>query len=122
MKDSRVYLAQILECITKIKQYTKGGKEEFFKSTLTQDAVIRNFQVIGEASKRLSGDYRDKHPEIPWRTIIAFRNVLTHDYSNVSLEEVWRIIEEKLPQVKSSIKETLPPLAKLEEELAGEDE
>jgi uncharacterized protein with HEPN domain len=64
-KDPRVYLAQIPERIERILQYTAGGKEAFFADPLIQDAVIRNFEIIGEAAKRITETYREKHPSIP---------------------------------------------------------
>lgn len=66
-KDPRVYLAQILERIDRIIQYTAEGKEAFFADPLIQDAVIRNFEIIGEAAKRIPEEYRKKHSSIPWR-------------------------------------------------------
>jgi uncharacterized protein with HEPN domain len=79
-KDPRVYLAQILERIDRILEYTAEGKDAFFADGRTQDAVIRNFEVIGEAAKRIPGDYRENHPLIPWRALSGFRDVLIHQY------------------------------------------
>ncbi len=75
-KDSRVYLAQVLERIDRILGYTTDGKAAFFADTRTQDAVIRNFEVIGEAAKRIPDKYRKNHPSIPWRELAGFRDVL----------------------------------------------
>ncbi len=120
MKDPRPYLAHILECIRRIESYTATGKEAFLASLMAQDAVIRNFVIIGEATKRLPADYRRQHPEIPWRGMAAFRDVLTHDYEDVDLSEVWRVVETELPKAKAAISPLLPPLPKLEAELAGD--
>ena len=68
-KDPRVYLAQILERINRIREYTVEGKKAFFADPRTQDAVIRNFEVIGEAAKRIPDEYRKKNPTIPWREL-----------------------------------------------------
>jgi uncharacterized protein with HEPN domain len=76
-KDSRVYLAHILECAQKIQRYTKGGEKKFLKDAMTQDAVIRNFEIMGEAAKRVPETYRRRHPEIPWRLMAGFRDVLS---------------------------------------------
>ena len=120
MKDQRVYLAHMLECIERIQSYTSGGEAEFLASRLIQDAVIRNFQMIGESAKRVTDDFRDAHPEIPWKQMAGFRDVLIHDYLEVNRQQVWRVIEKELPSVKASIAGLLPPLDQLEAELAGE--
>ena len=122
MKDYRVYLAQILERIGRVEEFTKEGKKSFLRDILIQDAVIRNFEVIGEASKRLPAEFRNQYPDIPWRSIAAFRDVLIHVYDRVDLQEVWRIIKEELPPLKKAISAILPPLEELEREVAGEEE
>lgn len=119
-KDPRVYLAHILECIERIERFTRGGREDFFREVLIQDAVIRNVEIIGEAAKRVDDDYRATHPQIPWRGMTALRDVLIHQYEGVELGKVWAVVERNLPQLKQSIKEILPPLEQLERELAGE--
>jgi uncharacterized protein with HEPN domain len=121
-KDPRVYLAHIIECIQKIERFTQGGKERFLQDELIQDAVLRNFEVIGEAAKRLDETYRATHPEIPWRAIAGLRDVLIHQYEEVDRNKVWAIVEKDLPGLKQSIASLLPPLEELERELAGEEE
>lgn len=71
-KDPRVYLAHIIKCATRIRLYIASGEDGFQRDTIIQDAVIRNFEVIGEAIKRLPDDYRTAHPEIPWRVMAGF--------------------------------------------------
>lgn len=121
-KDPRVYLAHIMECIQKIERFTEGGKERFLQDELIQDAVLRNFEVIGEAAKRLDDVYRANHPEIPWRAIAGLRDVFIHQYEEVDLAKVWAIVEKDLPSLRQSIADLLPPLEQLERELAGEEE
>jgi uncharacterized protein with HEPN domain len=120
-KDPRVYLAQILERINRILEYTTEGKEAFFSDPRTQDAVIRNFEVIGEAAKRIPEEYRQKQPAISWRELSGFRDVLIHQYEGVSIAEIWRIIERDLETLRKAITTILPPLDELEREIAGDE-
>jgi uncharacterized protein with HEPN domain len=79
-KDQRVYLAHILECVQKIERFTTDGKSRFLNDVMVRDAVVRNLEVIGEATKRIDEAYRMAHPEIPWRTLAGLRDVLIHQY------------------------------------------
>lgn len=77
MKDDRLYLVHVLECIDRIERYTAEGKEAFMADERTQDAVLRNLQVLSESTQRLSEDLKADHPEVDWRGISGFRNVST---------------------------------------------
>ncbi|MDF1592370.1 MAG: DUF86 domain-containing protein [Desulfobacterales bacterium] len=121
-KDSRVYLAQILERIDRIKEFTADGKQAFLNDLRTQDAVIRNFEVIGEAAKRIPEEYRKGQPTIPWRELSGFRDVLIHQYEGVNAAEVWQIVEKNLDPLRRAIVAILPPLNELEKEIAGNKE
>lgn len=103
MKDDRLYLEHIRECIERIEAYTQSGQIQFMESTLIQDAVIRNFEIIGEAVKQISDETLDKIPEIPWRRIAGFRDVLIHGYMGIEMEEVWRVVEKNLPELKEAV-------------------
>ena len=119
-KDPRVYLAHILECADRIERYLGQDREAFLRDTMVQDAVIRNFEVIGEAAKRIPEQFRVVHAGIPWRLMAGFRDVLIHDYEGVDLERVWRIAQEDLPAVKIAIARILPSLEQLEREITEE--
>jgi uncharacterized protein with HEPN domain len=119
-RDPRVYLVHILECANRIEQYLGQDREAFLRNTMVQDAVIRNFEVIGETAKRIPEQFRGVHAEIPWRLMAGFRDVLIHDYEGVDLERVWHIAKEDLPAVKTAISQILPSLEQLEREIAEE--
>lgn len=103
MKDYRLYLIHIKECIERIESYVSGGKEAFLKTPLIQDGVLHNLQTLAESTKNLPDDVKGSHTEIDWRRIIGFRNVLVHDYLGVDIERVWLIVEKDLPGLKRTI-------------------
>jgi uncharacterized protein with HEPN domain len=107
-RDFRLYLDDILESCRKIQHFTEGTSFEEFKSdSKTQDAVIRNFEVIGEAAKRLPDVIRSQYQGIEWAKIIGFRNILIHEYFGVKLETVWTAIQEKIPVLEQETKRVL---------------
>ena len=103
MKRDRLYLTHIRESIEKIESYTAEGREAFMSDSKTQDAVIRNFEIIGEATKRLSAEAKAQQSHIPWREVAGFRDILIHDYEGVDCLEVWNIVENHLPQLHQAI-------------------
>ena len=103
MKDDRLYLIHILECIEKIEVYTAEGRAHFMDSTLPQDAVIRNLEIIGEAVKHISGTVKETSPDIPWKQIAGLRDLLIHHYMGVNLDEVWNIVVNDIPALKIAI-------------------
>ncbi len=106
-KDPVVYLKHIRDAIQKIERYTAGGHKEFLQSTMAQDAVVRNLEVVGEAVRSLPLEFRRRHTEIPWRSMAALRNVLIHEYFGVDLEIVWRISKKRVPILKRYVEHLL---------------
>lgn len=103
MRDDRVYLIHICECIERIERYTEGGRDDFFTDDKTQDAVLRNLHTLSESTQRLSQDLKTSHPEVDWRGIAGFRNILVHDYLGINLVRVWEVVERHLPNLKGKI-------------------
>jgi uncharacterized protein with HEPN domain len=103
MKDDRVYLRHILECIRRVEEDTAGGKDAFLSSHTLQDAVLRNLQTMTESTQRLSESTKERYPEIEWHHIAAFRNVLVHDYLGIDLERVWEITQRDVPELKAVV-------------------
>ena len=114
MKDDRLYLSNILECIQRIESYIHKGKRSFVRSTQIQDAVIRNLEVIGEAAKQTSNTVKDTAPDIPWRRIAVLRDVLIHDYRRIVLDEVWQVVEKDLPILKRRIQQIMESIDRQE--------
>lgn len=98
-----LYLDHIQERIQRIEECAREGREAFEASHVLQDAVMRNFEVIGEAVKHLSPALRKQYPEVPWRRVAGFRDVLIHNYMGVDLDEVWNVIEKDLPQLEQTV-------------------
>jgi uncharacterized protein with HEPN domain len=103
------YLDHIQQAIGRIHRYIEGMKaEDFCSDEKTQDAVIRNFEIIGEAArniKRYHPDFASRHAGVPWESAYEMRNALSHGYSKVDLEIVWRTIQTDLPGLEQRIKE-----------------
>ncbi len=100
----QVYVQHMLEYIYRVDQYVGTDKEQFFKSIMLQDAVMRVLQVMAESSQRLSKTARETQPSIDWRAISGFRNILVHDYlGGIDLELIWQVIEQELPRLKHAL-------------------
>lgn len=103
-RRAELLLQDILESAHKIIEYTQNLTfEQFVNDSKTIDAVIRNFEIIGEAARRLPKEYKDEHLEINWLRIKGFRNRIVHDYFGVDYKIVWKIIETDVPQLIESI-------------------
>lgn len=103
MRDERERLLHILDAIERIEKYAARGRRVFEQDELIQNWMVRHLQVIGEAARAVSPEFRGKHPELPWTKIIGTRHVLVHDYFGIELDIVWQVVEGDLPDLKRKI-------------------
>lgn len=107
-RSDDLLLADIVECINKIYLYTEGmNLTDFLGDVKTQDAVSRNFEIIGEASARISQSIREAHPEIEWIKVKNFRNKIIHNYFGTDYKLVWSIKEYQLPELLTLIQKVI---------------
>lgn len=100
----QTYIRHMIECIQRIEDYVNTTKESFAKSELLQDAVTRVLQVMSESSQRLSDQAKGNCPEIDWRSISGFRNILVHDYlGGIDNELIWQVVKQELPLLKAAL-------------------
>ena len=107
MTDDRIYLQHLLDAIARIEAYVAVGREVFLATPHWQDAVIRQLEIIGEATKRLSAEVRARHPGIAWRRIAGMRDQLIHNYMGVDLQLVWEVTQQNLPELKAHVQAIL---------------
>jgi len=107
VKDDGLYLRHIHEAIVRIQGFTSEGEEAFRRDLKTQDAVIRNLQVIGEAAKKVSAETRAAHPDVPWKSMTGMRDRIVHDYFGVSLEIVWDVVANHLPPIRLQLQKLI---------------
>ena len=111
MSDDRVYLLHARDAIDAILEYTAEGRDAFFADRKTQDAVIRNIQILGQAVKGLSDGTRALDATVAWRQIAGMRDKLIHEYFGVDLSLVWDVVERELPQLRPRIENLILQLA-----------
>ena len=104
----RLYIEDIELSMTRILEYAEGmDLLKFKQSYMAVDAVVRNFEIIGEAAKNLPSEIKDKYPEIPWKKMYGLRILISHEYFGIDYEMIWEIITSDLPQNLADIQEIL---------------
>lgn len=107
-RDFILFIEDIIDSVEKIERYVKGlSYEEFKNNDMVIDAVIRNFEIIGEATANIPEDVQEKYSEVEWREAKGFRNVLIHAYFGIDVEAVWDTIEKDIPGFKKHVVEVL---------------
>lgn len=104
------YLLDMLQAAEKVRRFVKGVKqEEFVQDEVLRDAVERNIEITGEAARKVSEAFKSKHPEIPWRKMVAQRNVLVHEYDKISVDEMWIVATFHVPKLIENLMPLIPP-------------
>lgn len=106
MRDKKK-LRDILDAIEAIESYSVSSYDEFIADTKTQDAILYNLIIIGEAAHQISDEFQEQHYEIPWSAMIGTRNIIVHGYDQVKLQIVWEILQRDIESLKSEIKKVL---------------
>jgi len=110
-RDSEVYLEDILAAAEKIQRYVAGlSEEEFAANELVVDAVARNLEIIGEATKGIPDDLRAKCPDLEWRKIAGLRDILIHHYFAINMAIIWEIVRDKVPELSQRVRQLLDEL------------
>ena len=110
MKSENAYLGDILESARLIQKYVSGTEQdEFEKDMLLQDALVRRLEIIGEATKHLSENFRLSRPDLPWKQMAGMRDVLIHDYDTVDLDLLWDTATQSIPALISQLELLVPP-------------
>jgi uncharacterized protein with HEPN domain len=107
-KEDLIYLKHVRDSVLAIEEYiSRGGKELYDKDRAIQMAVIKELEIVGEACRHVSPEFRQRYPQIPWSAIVGTRDKLVHDYMGVDLERVWLMAAIKVPELKGQILEIL---------------
>ena len=108
MKDDFTYLSHILEAVERISEYLQEADyESFLKNTMMADAVIKNFEIIGEAANNVSDDFKQNHPELPWLDMGDMRNKLIHEYFGIDMKIIWDTCQNDLPKLEQQLERIL---------------
>lgn len=110
-RDDRPYLEHIAEAIDSIEEWTGYERSRFMDDKRTRDAVLRNLHTLTESAGRLADNLTSRYPEVAWKDIIGFRNVVVHDYLALNYEKVWEIVVHRLPTLKQQIARILAELS-----------
>lgn len=111
-REIQLLLEDILEATQKILSYTSGMRfDDFISDDKTIDAVVRNFEIIGEAANRVPEEFKSDHPEIEWRRMTGLRNRIIHEYFGVNYATVWKVKEENIPELAAFIQQAIEYLA-----------
>ena len=109
MRDDRERLLDIQEAIERIEKYAAQGRETFDHNELIQTWIVHNLQILGEAVRGISADFKKQHPEVSWQQIAGMRNILVHDYFGIDASIGWAVVERELPILKQQVLNMIGP-------------
>jgi uncharacterized protein with HEPN domain len=109
VRDVGERLLDMREAIERIFRYAGSGRAEFDASELVQTWVVHHLEILGEAARTVPDDFREAHPEVPWKQIVAMRHILVHQYFGIDREAVWSVVERNLPELKAQLEALLRP-------------
>lgn len=110
-KADAAWLSDMLRASRRVVEFTAGmSLEQYATNWLVQSAVERQIEIVGEAANRVSTEFQSRHPEIPWRGIIAQRHVLAHEYGTIEHDRIWKIIAVHIPDLIRSLEPLIPPV------------
>jgi len=103
-RNNQLLLKDIIEAVNNIEEYLSGySEDDFYRDRKTKDAVVRNLEIIGEASRQITNEFKALHPDIEWREAADLRNKIIHDYAGVDYVLLWEIIQLDIPGIKQKI-------------------
>jgi uncharacterized protein with HEPN domain len=107
-RDYKLYLSDIINCINKIDEFVgKMSYNELVTDDKTCSAIIRKLDIIGEAAKNIPKSLRDKYPDLPWKEMSGMRDKIIHDYFGINYKIVWKVIKDRLPEIKQKLMQML---------------
>jgi uncharacterized protein with HEPN domain len=108
-KKDAVYLWDVIEAAEAVQGFVAGVRyEQYLEDRKLQMAVERAVEIIGEAARRISPQFKEAHPEIPWRLIVAQRNVLAHEYGEIKQDRIWALTLRHIPELVAKLKPLVP--------------
>jgi uncharacterized protein with HEPN domain len=107
MRDDREWLLDILEAIERIEKYSSRGRQTFEEDELIQNWILYQLQIIGEALRSISDNFRREHDDIPWKETIGMRNILVHRYFDLDTDLVWKAVMSDIPELKEKVRSSL---------------
>jgi uncharacterized protein with HEPN domain len=107
VKDDRAFLGHMHDALARIATYAAPGRAHFLADTRTQDAIVRQLEILGEAAKRVSPATRARSPDVPWSRVTGMRDKLIHDYIGVDPAIVWEVVERDAPRLRDAVAQLL---------------